>query len=291
MRGFRRLGIFLLTNILVMMMLSVIMSFIKVPMDQAWGLLIMCAVFGFGGSLISLWMSKFMVKMAYKVKLIDPASASGKLRFVVDTIQKMAEFHQIRMPEVGVFPSPTPNAFATGASKNKALIAFSSGLLESLSEEEIAAVAAHEMTHVTEGDMVTMSLMMGLVNTFVMFLARILAFALDMAMRDNRGRGGLGYFGYMLVVIVLQNVLMLLAYIPISYFSRQREYRADGGAAKLVSPLAMISALRAIGSSKQPATGKAAAADMAMINNHRKVSLFSTHPSIEDRIERLQKLL
>jgi len=291
MTGLRRLGIFLLTNALVLTMLSVVMSFIKVPMDQAWGLLIMCAVFGFGGSLISLWMSKFTVKLAYKVKLIDPNTASGKLGFVVDTIRKMAEYNKIRMPEVGVFPSDAPNAFATGATKNKALIAFSSGLLDSLSEEEIAAVAGHEMTHVIQGDMVTMSLMMGLVNTFVMFLARILAFALDIALRDNRGRGGLGYFGYMLVVIVLQNVLFLLAYIPISYFSRQREYRADAGAAKLVNPLAMISALRAIGGSKQPVPGKATAADMAMINNRRKVSLFSTHPSIEARVERLQRMM
>lgn len=291
MKGFKRLGIFLLTNLLVMTMLSVVMSFINVPMDQLWGLLIICAVFGFGGSLISLLMSKFMVKMAYKVQLVDPASASGKLRFVVDTLARMAEYHKIRMPEVGVFPSDAPNAFATGASKNKALIAFSSGLLASLSEEEIAAVAGHEMTHVIEGDMVTMSLMMGLVNTFVMFLARVLAFALDMALRDNRGRGGLGYFGYMLVVIVLQNVLMLLAYIPISYFSRQREFRADAGAAKLVSPGAMIDALKGISGNRQPVSSKATAADMAMIDNKRKVSLFSTHPSIEARIERLQKLL
>lgn len=291
MSGLRRFGIFLLTNILVMLMLSVVMSFIQVPMDQAWGLLILCAVFGFGGSLISLWMSKFTVKLAYKVKLIDPKTASGKLGFVVDTIRKMAEYNKIRMPEVGVFPSQAPNAFATGASKNKALIAFSTGLLDALSEEEIAAVAGHEMTHVLEGDMVTMSLLMGLVNTFVMFLARILAFALDIALRDNRGRGGLGYFGYMMVVIVLQNVLFLLAYIPISYYSRQREYRADAGAAKLVNPAAMISALRAIGGSKAQVNTKAAATDMAMINNRRKVSLFSTHPSIEDRVTRLQRLM
>jgi len=289
MRGFRRLGIFLLTNILVMMMLSVIMSFIKVPMDQAWGLLIMCAVFGFGGSLISLWMSKFMVKMAYKVKLIDPASASGKLRFVVDTIQKMAEFHQIRMPEVGVFPSPTPNAFATGASKNKALIAFSSGLVDRLSEDELAAVAGHELSHITSGDMVTMTLLMGVVNTFVMFFARIVTFAIDNAMRDNRG-GGLGFFGYMLVVTVLQNVLMLLAYIPISAISRHREYQADAGAAKLVGAGSMIEALKEISAAYHPDKRTDSFA-LAKINNQRRVSLFATHPSIEARINRLQELM
>lgn len=291
MTGLKRIGIFVLTNILVMAMLSVILSLINIPMNQLWGLLTVCAVFGFGGSLISLWISKFTVKLAYRVQLIDPAQATGKLRFAYDTVRQMAEYRRIKMPEVGIFPSEAPNAFATGASRNSALIAFSTGLINSLNEEEIAAVAGHEMTHITEGDMVTMTLLMGMVNTFVMFVARILAFALDMAMRDNRGRGGLGYFGYMLVVMVLQNVLFLLAYIPISSYSRWREYRADAGAAKLINPGAMISALRAIDSYVTKDKGKQQAADMAMISNKRKVSIFATHPSIGDRIARLQQIM
>lgn len=291
MSALRRIGFFLLTNILVMMMLTVILSFVGLRMDDVGGLLVICAIFGFGGSLISLWMSKFTVKMAYKVKKINPANASSKELYVLDTIQKMAQYNKIKMPEVGIFPSNVPNAFATGATKNSALIAFSTGLINSLSEEEIAAVAGHEMTHVLQGDMVTMSLLMGLVNTFVMFVARILAFALDMALRDNKGRGGLGYFGYMLVVMLLQNVLFLLAYIPISAYSRHREYRADAGAAKLVSPMAMISALRALDLTNQPVSPKAMATDMAMINNKRKVSLFATHPTIEDRVRALEQML
>lgn len=291
MSGLRRIGIFLLSNILVMFVLGIILRFVPLPQDQFWALLVVCAIFGFGGSFISLWLSKFTVKRAYRVQLIDPTTASGKVRFAYDTIQKMAEYHRIKMPQVGVFPSDTPNAFATGASKNSALIAFSTGLLATLNEDEIAAVAGHEMTHVMEGDMVTMTLLMGLVNTFVMFVARILATALDIALRDKRGRGGLGYFGYILVVSLLQNILFLLAYIPISAYSRHREYRADAGAARIVRPEAMISALRALGANDKPVSEKRYATDMAMINNKRKVSLFATHPSIEARILRLERMM
>jgi heat shock protein HtpX len=291
MKGLKRIGIFLLTNLLVMAVLSLILSVIRVDMSQMWGLLIICAVFGFGGSFLSLLLSKFTIKLAYKVQLIDASNSTGKLRIIYDTIRKMAEFRQIKMPQVGIYPSPQPNAFATGATKNSALIAFSSGLVDRLSEEELAAVAGHEMTHVTEGDMVTMTLLMGVVNTFVMFAARVITFAIDMAMRDDRGRGGLGFFGYMLVVMVLQNVLMLLANIPICSYSRYREYRADAGAASLTSPVAMISALRMIDSFSSEAKTRKTAADMAMISNKRRMSIFSTHPSLEQRIERLQKLM
>lgn len=291
MIGLRRIGIFLLTNLLVMAVLSIILSFIHVDMRQMWGLLIICALFGFGGSFLSLLMSKFTIKMAYRVQLIDPSNATGKYRTIYETIRQMAEYRRIRMPEVGIYPSEQPNAFATGASKNSALIAFSSGLVNRLSDEEVAAVAGHEMTHVTEGDMVTMTLLMGVVNTFVMFAARVITFALDVAMRDDRGRGGLGYFGYMLVVMVLQNVLMLLANIPICSYSRYREYRADAGAANLTSPGAMISALRMIDGFTAESKQRKTAADMAMISNKRRMSIFSTHPSLEQRIEHLQKLM
>ncbi|NLO11883.1 MAG: protease HtpX [Candidatus Cloacimonetes bacterium] len=291
MKSLTRIGLFIITNILVMMVLSAILAFFNIPMDQLWGFLVVCAIFGFGGSFISLFLSKFMVKRAYRVKLIDPANAQGKELFVVETIRNMADHHRIKMPQVGVFPSVSLNAFATGARKNSALVAFSDSLLYNLSEEEIAAVAGHEMTHIIEGDMVTMSLLMGLVNTFVMFLARILAAVLDSALKDDEGKGGLGFIGYRLVVMLLQNVLFLLAYIPVSAYSRHREYRADAGSAKLVGPAAMISALRALEQNVSPPSPKRMATDMAMIHNKRKVSLFATHPTIEDRVQRLQRMM
>ncbi|MDP2172624.1 MAG: protease HtpX [Candidatus Cloacimonadaceae bacterium] len=290
MTGLKRFGIFIITNLLVMMVISVILSLINIPMDQLWGLLAICAIFGFAGSFISLWTSKFAVKLAYKVKLVKPEEASGKARFLYDTIEKMAAFEKIKMPEVGIYPSQDANAFATGATRNSSLIAFSSGLLDNLSEEEIAAVAGHEMTHITQGDMVTMTLLMGLVNTFVMFLARVLAFALDVAMRDKNGRGGLGFFGYFIVVMLLQNVLFLLAYIPICSYSRFREYRADGGAARLTGAANMINALEKIGRLHVPEK-KTDAYATAKINNTRKASLYATHPAMKDRIERLRKMI
>ena len=173
MQGLKRIGYFLLLNLLVVLMLSIILSFVQLPADQIYGLLIVCALFGFLGSLISLAFSKFAAKITYKIRLISRDNSTGKALFVYDTIRAMAAHERIKTPEVGIYPSKDVNAFATGASKNNSLIAFSSGLLETLSEDEIAAVAAHEMTHITQGDMVSMTLVMGLVNTFVMFVARL----------------------------------------------------------------------------------------------------------------------
>lgn len=287
----RRTGLFLLINFLVITMLSIILGPLGLKMDDVSFIVGFCALIGFGGSFFSLWISKAIAKSRYKVKLIDPNTASPRELFIYNVVHRMAEENGIRMPEVGVFKAPSPNAFATGPTKNKALIAFSNSILSSLSEDELAAVAGHEMSHILQGDMVTMSLIMGVVNTFVLALARILAMVLDSALRDNKGRGGLGYFGYRAVVYLLQNVLFLLANIPIAAYSRFREYRADAGAAKMVSPQAMIAALRAIDVSAPAATQRVAEADMAMIHNKRKVSIYSTHPSIEDRVRALERML
>lgn len=290
MNGLKRIAFFLMLNALVITMLSIILSFVRLPQDQVYSLLIICVLFGFTGSIISLLASKKVAKLSYKIQLINPQAASGKALMIYDTIRDMAAHKGIKMPEVGIYPSKDVNAFATGASKNSSLIAFSSAMLEALSEDEIAAVAGHEMTHILQGDMVSMTLIMGLVNTFVMFLARIVAFALDMAMRDNRGRGGLGYFGYYMVVILLQNVLMLLAMIPTSYYSRYREYRADKGAAELTNPAQMIHALEKIDRFYYPEPQGQSFA-MAKINNRKKTSIFATHPPIANRISRLKDLM
>lgn len=287
----RRTGLFLLINFLVITMLTFILGLVGLKMDDVSFIVGFCAIIGFGGSFISLWISKSIAKRRYRVRLIDPTTTDSRELFILNVVRKMAEDNKIEMPEVGIFKSPSPNAFATGPTKNKALIAFSESIIHSLSEEELAAVAGHEMTHILQGDMVTMSLIMGVVNTFVMALARILAMVLGSALRDNKGRGGLGYFGYRMVVYLLQNVLFLLANIPIAAYSRWREYRADAGAAKMVSPQAMISALRAIDVPAPATTQRVAEADMAMIHNKSKVSIHSTHPSIEDRIKALERMM
>ena len=289
MQGLKRIGFYLLINFLVVMMLSVILAFIPMPRSQAYSLLIFCAIFGFAGSFISLALSKFMAKKAYKIQLINANTPDARARFLYNTVAQMAKHEGITTPEVGIYPAQDVNAFATGASKNKSLMAFSSGILERLSDDEIAAVAGHEMTHIVQGDMVSMTLVMGLVNTFVMFAARIVASGLDIAMRGDKGRGGLGYMGYYLVVVLLQNVLMLLAMIPVSYYSRYREYRADKGAAKLTGAGSMIAALQKIEQYYKPPAKQDSFA-LAKINSKSKTSIFATHPSVADRIERLRKI-
>jgi len=289
MNFLKRLGIFLLTNFLVMMVITIVVQLLGLKMEGMQGLLVFCALFGMGGSLISLLLSKSMAKWTYKIQILQPGVSHPKAAALLSAIASMAKERGIPTPEVGIYNSADANAFATGSSASSALIAFSSGLVDRLREDELAAVAGHELTHITNGDMVTMTLLMGVANTFVMFFARILAFALDSALRGDR-RGGLGYFGYVLVVTLLQNVLMLLAYIPISAFSRWREFRADAGAAGLAGAGAMISALREISAAYQPEKRSDSFA-LAKINNNRRVSLFATHPSIEARILRLQAML
>ena len=289
MNFLKRIGIFLLTNILVMLVLGIVVGLLGLKMEDLWGLLIICAIFGMGGSLISLFLSKPMAKATYKIQIVKPGIAHPKIAYLLSAIESMAEERNIKMPEVGIYNSRDANAFATGASQNNALIAFSSALIDRLSEEELAAVAGHEMTHITNGDMVTMTLLMGVVNTFVMFFARILTVVIDNALRDDRG-GGLGYFGYIMVIMVLQNILMLLANIPLAAYSRWREFKADAGAANLVGAAPMIGALKKIAVAYVPEK-RSDSYVLAKINNQKRISLFATHPPVEVRIERLQELL
>ena len=286
----KRLGIFLITNLLVMFAIGIIVNIFGLRMEGLWGLLIICALFGMGGSFISLLISKSMAKWSYKIQIIKPGTPHPKAAFLLATIEQMASHQGISTPEVGIYNSPDANAFATGASRNSSLIAFSSGIVDRLSEEELAAVAGHELSHITNGDMVTMTLLMGVVNTFVMFAARIIAFAIDNFLRSDDRGGGLGFLGYYLVVNLLQNCLMLLAYIPISAYSRQREFGADAGAAKLTGAVPMIEALKKISLAYHPEKRSDSFA-MAKISNRRKVSLFATHPSLEARIERLKAMM
>ena len=285
----KRIGIFLITNLLVMLVLGFVVSILGLKFQETWGLLIICAIFGMGGSVISLFLSKPLVKASYKVQIVKPGVSHPKIAYLLSAVEAMAAERNLKTPEIGIYNSKDANAFATGASQNSALIAFSSALIDRLSEDELAAVAGHEMSHISNGDMVTMTLLMGVVNTFVMFFARILTVIIDNALRDDRG-GGLGYFGYMLVIMVLQNILMLLANIPIAAYSRWREFKADAGSANLVGAAPMIEALKkiAVGYVPEKRTDSYA---LAKINNQKRISLFATHPPIEVRIQRLQELL
>lgn len=290
----KRWGLFLLINFLVLAVLGVIMQLFGLQPDQWISLLVYCAIFGFAGSIISLLISKQMAKSSYRITPLTRETATGKSLYLYDTIEKMAAHKGIKMPEFGVYQSADNNAFATGASKNKSLIAFSSAILQNLDEDEISAVAGHEMTHITEGDMVTTTLLMGTLNTFVLFLANIVAAILS---GGNRGRNENSRGGNMvanasqtMIAIALQNVLMILANVALAAYSRRREFAADAGSAALTSPGHMITALEKISGGYVPSQRKDAYA-IAKIYHLNANALFATHPPVEKRIAALRKLM
>ncbi len=290
---FKRIGLFLLTNILVILTVSLILN-ILLPMlgirlQGAWGIAIFSGVFGMTGAFISLAISRWMAKRAYGIQLIDGNAQDYNAREIYGMVAMLSKKAGLpAVPEVGIYNSPEPNAFATGPSKKKSLVAFSTGLLSSMDKSEIEAVAAHEISHISNGDMVTMTLLTGIANTMVMFLARIIAQALNSFLSDDDD-GGMGYFGYIMTVMLLETVLMLLASIPLAAFSRIREYRADAGSARITSPMAMASALERLKDAVKTPQRKDSFA-MAKISSSRRVSLFSTHPALEDRIARLRSM-
>jgi len=291
---FKRIGLFLITNLLVIVTMGVILN-VLLPMmgiylEGAWGLAIFCGIFGMAGAFISLAISRWMAKRAYGIQLVSDNSPDYNAREIHAMVARLARQANLpEIPEVGIYQSQEPNAFATGPSKSKSLVAFSTGLLASMSKQEVEAVAAHEISHISNGDMVTMTLLTGVVNALVMFLARILASILNSFLSDEEGGGGLGFFGYIIVVMLLETFLMIFASIPLAAFSRWREFRADNGAAKLTSPGSMINALKRLGSTAQIPEQKDSFA-MAKINSGKRVSLWSTHPSLEARIERLSSM-
>ncbi len=290
---FKRIGLFLLTNLLVIVTAGVILN-ILLPMmgiyvQGAWGLAVLCGVFGMTGAFISLGISRWMAKRAYGIQLVTDNSTDYNAREIHAMVARLARQANLpETPEVGIYQSSEPNAFATGPTKKRSLVAFSTGLLESMSKQEIEAVAAHEISHISNGDMVTMTLLTGVVNALVMFLARIIANGISSFLSDEEG-GGLGFLGYILVVMLLETVFMMLASIPLAAFSRWREYHADSGSAKLTSPAAMINALKRLGSMADIPERKDSFA-MAKISSGKRVSLWSTHPSLEARIERLSAM-
>lgn len=274
----RRIFYFLATNAAIMLVVGIIIQFLPPEYrNQNTSFMIIAVLFGFGGSIISLLLSKTMAKRSTGLQLITEPKNDTE-QWLLRTIARQAKEAGIGMPEVGVFNTPDMNAFATGANRNNALVAVSTGLLQNMSREEAEAVMGHEIAHVANGDMITLTLIQGVVNVFVMVLARGLAMAID---RDGRG---LGYFaGYM----VGQMFFGFLAQIIVSYFSRVREFRADEGGAKYASSPAMIGALERL---KQGHSGELPNQLAAFGINSDVKKLFSTHPPLDDRIAALRKI-
>lgn len=301
----KRILLLLSVNFLIMISLSIIMNVLglghlaSMGGGNLVGLFILCLFWGMGGAFISLMISRWMAKTMMGVQLV---TLNGPHKELVEKVHRLARRAGIMdMPEVGIYQSEQLNAFATGPSKNKSLVAVSSGLLSAMNDDEIEGVLAHEIAHIANGDMVTMTLIQGVMNAFVMFLSRLIAHLIDQQMRENdRDSRGLGLFAYMAVVFILDMIFGLLASIVVAYFSRYREFKADLGGAQLASKDKMLKALQALNRfypqlatapddperSKQEAGFKA----MQISSKRSGLMLFSTHPALEDRIDALKRL-
>ncbi|MDK4536839.1 protease HtpX [Kingella kingae] len=278
----KRIFLFLATNIAVLLVISIILQITGLGRSNSLGdILGSAAVIGFTGSIISLLISKSIAKASVGAEVITEPQNEVEA-WLLQTVENQARQWNLQTPEVAIYHSPEPNAFATGATKNSSLVAVSTGLMNSMTRDEVEAVLAHEMAHIGNGDMVTLTLIQGVVNTFVVFFAKIIA---SVVAQNKDGETSQGT--YMLVYMVLQMVFGFLASIIVMWFSRQREYRADAGAAKLVGPTKMIAALQRLkgGASQLPQDMTAMG-----IASDAKDSLLSTHPSLDNRIARLQMM-
>jgi heat shock protein HtpX len=294
MKFAKRIFLFMAVNLLIVTTISIIMSVFNVqPYLTAQGidyqsLLVFCAIWGFGGALISLAISKMMAKWMMGVKIIDPRSQNFTERNLVEKVHSFSKKAGLsKMPEVGIYESPVINAFATGPSKNNSLVAVSTGLLDRMSEAEVDGVLAHEVAHIANGDMVTMTLVQAVVNTFVMFIARIAGFFVSQLVEEEKRP--MVQFG---VVLVLEILLGILGMLVVSYVSRAREFRADDGGAKLAGRDKMIAALEKLKQNAHlPSEEKGAALASLQISGKRGkfLQLFSTHPDLDDRIRSLQR--
>lgn len=281
---FKRVALFLATNLAVLVLLGIVMSVLQnvfgIKLGNNGGLLVMAAVFGFGGSLFSLMISKWMAKRATGMQLIENPKSELE-QWLVGTVRRQSEKAGIKMPEVGIFDAPEINAFATGPSRNNALVAVSTGLLRAMSRDEAEAVLGHEISHVANGDMVTMTLIQGVMNTFVIFLSRKVA---AMIGGDNRG------LGYFVTVMALDLVFGLFASVITMWFSRQREYRADAGGAALAGKEKMIAALERLAQNHGQSNMPTEIAAFGISGNLKSglASLLMSHPPLEVRIQALR---
>ena len=286
----KRVFLLIATNFAVIALLSVVASVFGIDRMLAqngfdfYGTLVFATLFGFGGAFISLLISKWMAKMSTGAKVIDGTEGTTQY-WLVDTVKKLSEKAGIGMPEVAMYEGE-PNAFATGAFRNSALVAVSTGLLESMSREEVEAVLGHEIGHVANGDMVTLTLIQGVVNTFVIFLSRAIGYIVDrVILKNDRGQG----IGFFVTVMVSQLVLGVFASMIVAWFSRRREFRADAASAHLLgSPQPMVNALSRLGGLQPGALPQAMAASGISPSPSALSALFSTHPPLEQRIAALQ---
>lgn len=285
-----RIVLYLATNLAILVLLGIVMSVLGVDSRSTSGLLVMAAIFGMGGSFISLAMSKWIAKKSTGAYVITQPSNPTE-QWLYNTVARMAKEAEIGMPEVAIYDSPDMNAFATGMKKDDALVAVSTGLLQGMSRDEAEAVLAHEITHVACGDMVTMSLIQGVLNTFVIFLSRMAANVINNVLSSDDEGGGLGFFGYMAVTIVLELVFGLFASVIVMWFSRRREYVADRGAAYLVGKEKMINALRRLQISHEPSRLPEQLAAFGIRPRQGGLAdLLRSHPPLEQRIAALQNM-
>lgn len=296
---FKRIFFFVLTNIAVLALFAIIMTIVgmifpdfKIVGGGHLAMLIYAAIFGFFGSFFSLWISRWSAKKMYNIEILDTSSAmqNEKLALVWNTVERIARENNIKMPEVGFYESAEPNAFATGATKNSSLVAVSTGLLNLMTLDEIEGVIGHEMAHILNGDMVTLTLIQGVVNTFVIFLSQVIAHAIDRFLASDDGEG-LGWLGYNAVYFILQIIFGFLASLVIMYFSRHREYRADEGGARYTSKAKMIAGLKRLQKMSSLTEANTTENDkkMAAFMINEPDSMLSTHPSLDNRIEALEK--
>jgi heat shock protein HtpX len=281
-----RIGLFIMTNMAVMLMLSIVAKITGID-RHAGGmgpLLLYSAVIGFTGSIISLLLSKPMAKWTTGAKVITNPSNEVEA-WLLQTVKRQADAAGIGMPDVAIYPAPDSNAFATGAFKNSALVAVSVGLLNNMRRDEVEAVLAHEVSHISNGDMVTMALLQGVLNTFVVLISRIVAQVADSALRRDNDDSGPG-FVYFIVSIVMQLVLGVVASIILAWFSRRREFRADAGAAKIAGAGKMVAALERLKGGGEPHLPQSVQA--MGISGSKAMSLFATHPPLDARIAALR---
>lgn len=293
----RRIVLFLATNIAVILIFSIILNIFNVqPYLKNHGLdyqslLVFAALIGFSGSLISMFISKWMAVHAFNIKIIQKPSNPAE-KFILSEAHRLAKLNHIGIPEVGIYDSPEPNAFATGWNRNNALVAVSTGLLSVMDESEVKGVLGHEVAHIANGDMVTLTLIQGVVNTFVIFFARIAAFFVSRFLgRDNENmHEGFMYYG---VALIFELIFGILATAIVMWFSRYREFRADFGSAETVGRENMVKALKKLKKviNKSPADDRAPAFNtMKIAGHHRIIRLFSSHPPIEERIKALSRI-
>lgn len=285
-----RILLFLATNMAILVLLGIVMSIFGIDSRSTLGLLVFAAMFGMGGSFISLAMSKWIAKKSTGARVIDQPSNQTE-KWLVTTVRRQAEMAGIGMPEVAIYNAPDMNAFATGMKRDAALVAVSTGLLEKMSKDEVEGVLAHEVSHIANGDMVTLALIQGVLNTFVILLSRLAANVIDNFLRQDDDGGGLGFMGYMAVTMVLQLVLGFFASIIVMWFSRKREFRADSGAAQLAGRQKMIDALRRLKEHHEPSKLPDQVAAFGIRPKEGGLAnFFRSHPPLDKRIEALQNL-